>query len=92
MKNIRLLFVAVVLSATVVWAQQNNTAKVNVPATQNSFSGVEHPEMDAAIESLKDARKHLDDAKRDFDGHRAKAVKLVDDAIAEVRLGIASDK
>ena len=92
MKNIRVLFVAVVLSATVVWAQNNNTAKVNDATSQNSFSAAVHPEMDAAIASLQDARKHLNDAKRDFDGHRAKAVKLVDDAIAEVKLGIASDK
>jgi hypothetical protein len=50
-----------------------------------------HPEMRAALNSLREAESSLVRADRDFRGHRAKALKLTRDAIKEVELGLRSD-
>jgi hypothetical protein len=44
----------------------------------------EHPEMQAALQSLQDARKHLEKAGHDFGGHRQAALNHVDAAIEEM--------
>jgi hypothetical protein len=46
------------------------------------------PNMEAALASLQQARASLEKAVADKGGHRAKAMKLVDDAIVEVKKGI----
>ncbi len=46
------------------------------------------PNMEAALASLQQARASLQKAVADKGGHRVKAMKLVDDAIAEVQKGI----
>jgi hypothetical protein len=53
-------------------------AKPAVPAAE------EHPEMQAALRSLQDARKHLEKAGHDFGGHRQAALNHVDAAIEEM--------
>jgi uncharacterized protein involved in copper resistance len=50
-----------------------------------------HPAMTAALHQLEKAKEALEKAKRDFDGHRAKALELTKHAIEEVKAGIASD-
>jgi hypothetical protein len=44
--------------------------------------------MDRALDYLQSARGELRDAEANKGGHREKAMKLVDDAIDEVREGI----
>ena len=44
----------------------------------------EFPELNAAKKSLMDAKNHLNNAKRDFGGYRAKASDAVDKAIGEI--------
>ena len=44
--------------------------------------------MQAALEALESARNNLDKANADKGGHRGKAIDLVKDAIAEVKMGI----
>ncbi|HLK55917.1 MAG TPA: hypothetical protein VKU00_05120 [Chthonomonadaceae bacterium] len=51
-----------------------------------------HPELVRALKSLQKAQMDLQKANRDFDGHRAKAEQLTDQAIQEVKLAIQSDK
>ena len=46
------------------------------------------PRMNAALDELRAARSELDSAVSDKGGHRAKAIGLVDEAIAEVQAGI----
>ena len=46
------------------------------------------PHMNSALEHLRLARHELDAALADKGGHRAKAITLVNDAIAEVEAGI----
>ena len=48
----------------------------------------DQPHMQAALDALESARNNLDKANPDKGGHRAKAIDLVKDAIAEVRMGI----
>jgi hypothetical protein len=44
--------------------------------------------MQAALDALLSAQKHLDEAVADKGGHRAKAMRLVHQAVDEVRAGI----
>ena len=46
------------------------------------------PNMEAALGSLRAARRSLIDATPDKKGHRVNAIKLVDQAITEVQAGI----
>ena len=49
------------------------------------------PHMQAALRTLRNAQQQLDKAEPDKGGHRVKAIQLVNDAINEVRAGIAYD-
>ena len=49
------------------------------------------PHMKAAQKHLEDAKSELQKASADKGGHRAKAIQLVNDAIEEVKKGIAAD-
>jgi hypothetical protein len=60
------------------------TAKAQADGTQ--------PKMHAAIKSLQNAKEHLDDATQDKGGHKGKAKKFIDQAIAEVQKGINYDR
>lgn len=46
------------------------------------------PHMAAAMESLKSAKTHLQEAAEDKGGHRAAAIKHVDEAMKQVQAGI----
>lgn len=46
------------------------------------------PHMNAALDELRSARSELQSAEDNKGGHRAKAIGLVDEAIAEVQAGI----
>ena len=48
-----------------------------------------HPEIEAALDSLRGARAHLMEAKHDYHGHRAEALKHVDQAIHEAEICMA---
>lgn len=52
----------------------------------------DQPNMQAALASLQQARDKLERATPDKGGHRAKAIQLVDAAIAEVKAGIRFDR
>ena len=45
--------------------------------------------MKAALDALRNAKHHLDEAEADKGGHRAKALDLVNSAITETEAGIA---
>ncbi|MBN2079079.1 MAG: hypothetical protein JW838_08930 [Spirochaetes bacterium] len=48
------------------------------------------PHMRSALQALQSAKAHLNKASHDKGGHRVKALSLVNDAISEVRKGIAA--
>ena len=57
-------------------------------ARRHNHTAPEQPHMQAALDALESARTNLDKADADKGGHRAKAIDLVKDAIAEVKAGI----
>jgi uncharacterized membrane-anchored protein YhcB (DUF1043 family) len=55
-------------------------------------AAADQPHMQAALEHLRAARAELDRATADKGGHRAKAIALTNDAIAQVEKGIGYDR
>ena len=55
-------------------------------------ASADQPHMTDALEALRKARRELDAATSDKGGHRVKAIRLVNLAIAEVEKGIAFDR
>jgi hypothetical protein len=49
-----------------------------------AFEG--HPEIRAALESLHNAKVHLEQAKHDFHGHRADAIHAIDEATRQLEI------
>ncbi len=52
----------------------------------------DQPHMQAALQSLQEARAHLANATHDKGGHRVDAIQAVDRAIAQVQRGIDFDR
>lgn len=52
----------------------------------------DQPHMRAALEHLRSARSELQVAEADKGGHRVKALRLVNDAIAQVEMGAQLDR
>jgi hypothetical protein len=52
----------------------------------------DQPHMRAALQALEEAKKHLQEAEHDKGGHRAKALQLTDQAIAQVKQGMRFDE
>ena len=50
-----------------------------------------HPEIHEAIEALRRARAHLEQAKHDFGGHRAEAIRATDEAIHQLEVCLKYD-
>jgi hypothetical protein len=48
----------------------------------------DYPNLEEAHDYLVKARKALDGAKKEFGGHRVKAMERIDDALEEIRLGV----
>lgn len=51
----------------------------------------DHPQMQAAMQSLQEAKKHLEKAEHDFGGHRQAALSHVNAAIEEMRAAFHSN-
>ena len=50
-----------------------------------------HPEIRSAIESLENAKRHLEQAAHDFHGHRVDAIRAVDEALHQLRICMEYD-
>jgi hypothetical protein len=66
------------------------------PPAQRTFAAQKgkerHPELRKALRALNNAQKFLQQANKDFDGHREQALDLTQKAIDQVQQAIASDK
>ena len=51
-----------------------------------------HPEIRAAINSLRRAKEHLEHAAHDFGGHRVEAIRATDEAIKQLQEALRYDK
>ena len=65
---------------------------VGVAAFGMGYAIAAQPHMEAALSALETAKHELDVAIPDKEGHRVKAIALVNDAIAEVHAGIKAGK
>jgi hypothetical protein len=45
-----------------------------------------HPHIHEALEAMRSAKKHLEMAEHDFDGHRAKSIEHLNQAIREAEI------
>lgn len=63
-------------------------AGIEYARRHNHIAAPDQPHMQAALDALESARNNLDKANADKGGHRANAIQLVKDAIAEVKMGI----
>jgi hypothetical protein len=74
-------------------AQANNSlGRAAGQRRPNMAAGERQPHMFAALRQLRAARASLDRAEPDKEGHRVKAIPLVDQAIAEVEAGIRAGR
>ena len=62
------------------------------PAHPAAAAPEPHPEIRAAIASLRRARQHMQDAAHDFGGHRVEALKATDEAIHQLEVCLQYDK
>ncbi len=98
MKKSSAYLVATVLAVSIAssaYAQTSvpSTSAAPEPAPQTAPHVKErHPQMHHARKALENAKKHLQDAKHDYNGHRTKALELVDQAIQEIDAGVDSVK
>ena len=51
-----------------------------------------HPEIVAAIEHLREAKRNLESARHDFGGHRVKALEHVNEALEECNQALNFDR
>jgi hypothetical protein len=58
----------------------------------SGWTAERHPEIRAAQRDLASAKGHLQRAARDFGGHRAKAVALIEQAQEELRQAVEFDR
>ena len=70
-------------------------AGISIPAVLHGqplerHSDAQQPHMKAALEALRSAKRHLEEAEADKAGHRVKAIGLVESAITETEAGIAA--
>jgi hypothetical protein len=71
-----------------------------VPAVQKQGEGKKgkggqreaHPQINAAIRALENAKDHLQKAAHDFGGHRVEAIAAIDRALEQLRQALQFDK
>ena len=57
-----------------------------------AVKAADQPHMQVALESLRNAKRELDQATPDKGGHRAKAIRLVNQAMEETEKGMRFDR
>ncbi len=69
----------------------STVAALMLAITPTSPAFERHPEIRAAIESLHNAKEHLEHAAHDFHGHRVDAIHAIDEAERQLRLCMEAD-
>lgn len=72
-------------------AQQPGSPAPRHPRDEKGERRERHPELRRAMHGLEMARMSLKHADRDFSGHRAKALQLTEQALAEVQAAFKAD-
>lgn len=84
-------FVAKMLALTVLLGVLSMSAATTTPATPTPAVPTtveDQPHMQAALEALRQAKAHLEQAAHDKGGHREAAIKALNDAIKHTEEGI----
>ncbi len=84
----RKTFVTFLVSFTLLIGLTASTVAAGLPSGRSE----RHPRIRQAINALEAARGDLQDAARDFCGHRAEALEAVNHAIEQLNLALASDQ
>ena len=84
----RKAFVTFLVSFTLLIGLTASTVSAGFPSGRSE----RHPKIRQAINALEAARGDLQDAARDFCGHRAEALEAVNHAIEQLNLALASDQ
>jgi len=83
---------ALTLAMTSSASTQEKAAPAKKPMAEKHENMEQHPQIAAAMQHLREARETLDKAPHDFGGHRAKALKHINEALEECRQALAFDK
>lgn len=65
---------------------------LGITLVSSAWTAERHPQIRAAQRDLSSAKYHLERAARDFGGHRAKAVVLINKAQEELRQALDFDR
>lgn len=87
MKFSSIILIAGLIATPTVMAQG---APTTAPAP--AMHRERHPEMMRALRELRAAKRDLEQAAHDFNGHRAAALNHTNEAISEVEAGLKSDQ
>ena len=82
---------ALVFSVSLPTAAQNKD-NVKLHPVRMDERMERHPEIDAAIHHLREAKRNLENARRDFGGHRVKALEHVNEALEECNQALNADR
>lgn len=77
---------------TLTSAAQEKQEKKEKPAVAKKEAMEQHPQIAGAMQHLREAKENLEHAAHDFGGHRAAALKHVNEALEECRQALAYDK
>jgi len=83
MKKLALLIVVILFSVSAIIIAQK--------PIKNDAAGDKHPHMNAAKKNCIQAVDQLKKSAHVYAGHRVKAINLIEEAIKEIDLGIASE-
>lgn len=87
-----LAFLTVAHAAPKAPATATTAAAAAQPAPNATPAPEDHPEIRAALESLRHAREHIHDAAHDFHGHKVEALRAVDAAIHQLEICMQYDR
>lgn len=82
---------ALVFSLSLPTAAQNKD-NVKLQPVRMDERPERHPEIQAAIHHLREAKRNLEHANRDFGGHRVKALEHVNEALEECNQALNADR
>jgi len=89
MKKMSAVFAAAALACTLnLTAAAQDKPAPKLKRVQMAKEREMHPEISAAMTHLREAKQNLENAKHDFGGHRASALKHVTEAMEECRLAL----
>jgi len=73
------------------WITASTILALMLAMTPVSIAQPRHPRIHAAMQALRDAKEELQRAAHDFGGHRADAIRAIDDAMHQLEICMKYD-